>query len=407
MHSLHPRPSPIDQLRPHYHGKTTPALVAGALLLTGAFVGGSTERGQEIVASVTDTVVDDHPTTEPGFTTSPPPENRLVSENGYSPLAADFVSSESGKSYGRQTAVFRVFCKFVGSSKVDRIVKPGVGPDDPEAPHLHGFYGSNAAMDPHSTLESLKAAGTTCSDPSDTSLYWHPMIFDGEEEIEPDQAIIYYEYRLLDNTPRVVQPPKGLMQVVGDAMNTELLDTTKISWQCIKKNNDGEIIKSEPKGEMQICDKDENLSAAVDSPPCWDGVNLDSPDHKSHMAEAVGTECPATHPIPVGTIHARFRWPFSGSKNAYISSDLMTPAGKANKGRSFHIDILTNWAEDRLKMLYEVCLRGARGCAENPMPDDSQQKLPEGGLEGPYIAGRYPETTVMPMTMSAEAMNHG
>src|SRR6186713_2910022 len=37
-------------------------------------------------------------------------------------------------------------------------------------------------------------------------------------------------------------------------------------------------------------------------PSCWDGKNLDSPDHKSHMAHGgVGgfshTTCPASHPI--------------------------------------------------------------------------------------------------------------
>jgi hypothetical protein len=35
-------------------------------------------------------------------------------------------------------------------------------------------------------------------------------------------------------------------------------------------------------------------------PMCWDGVNLDSPDHRSHMAYSSrfnGGDCPATHPV--------------------------------------------------------------------------------------------------------------
>lgn len=34
-------------------------------------------------------------------------------------------------------------------------------------------------------------------------------------------------------------------------------------------------------------------------PACWDGVNLDSPDHKSHMAypdRLDNGKCPTTHP---------------------------------------------------------------------------------------------------------------
>ncbi len=35
-------------------------------------------------------------------------------------------------------------------------------------------------------------------------------------------------------------------------------------------------------------------------PMCWDGVNVDSPDHKSHVSypdRYNGGDCPATHPV--------------------------------------------------------------------------------------------------------------
>jgi len=46
---------------------------------------------------------------------------------------------------------------------------------------------------------------------------------------------------------------------------------------------------------------------------CWDGKNLDSPDHKSHVAypaagpqtftgSSVGGACPATHPVKIPQI---------------------------------------------------------------------------------------------------------
>ena len=42
------------------------------------------------------------------------------------------------------------------------------------------------------------------------------------------------------------------------------------------------------------------MRAQVFFPSCWDGVNLDSPDHKSHMAYPIGLYndgvCPSTHP---------------------------------------------------------------------------------------------------------------
>jgi len=42
------------------------------------------------------------------------------------------------------------------------------------------------------------------------------------------------------------------------------------------------------------------LRAQVFLPSCWDGENLDSPDHKSHMAYPDGIDsglCPPTHPV--------------------------------------------------------------------------------------------------------------
>lgn len=49
------------------------------------------------------------------------------------------------------------------------------------------------------------------------------------------------------------------------------------------------------------------MRAQVNFPSCWDGVNLDSPDHKSHMAFASGGpngggDCPASHPVHLVTL---------------------------------------------------------------------------------------------------------
>jgi hypothetical protein len=42
------------------------------------------------------------------------------------------------------------------------------------------------------------------------------------------------------------------------------------------------------------------LNARVQFPACWDGVNLDSPDHMSHTAylsELDNGSCPDSHPV--------------------------------------------------------------------------------------------------------------
>ncbi|KAH8802173.1 hypothetical protein F5882DRAFT_155099 [Hyaloscypha sp. PMI_1271] len=37
-------------------------------------------------------------------------------------------------------------------------------------------------------------------------------------------------------------------------------------------------------------------------PTCWDGVNLDMPDHKSHVAYPAGADCPSKHPVQLPLI---------------------------------------------------------------------------------------------------------
>jgi hypothetical protein len=54
------------------------------------------------------------------------------------------------------------------------------------------------------------------------------------------------------------------------------------------------------------------LRAQVFFPSCWDGVNLDSPDHRSHVAyptqEYDSGPCPASHPVRIISIFIEVTW---------------------------------------------------------------------------------------------------
>ena len=55
------------------------------------------------------------------------------------------------------------------------------------------------------------------------------------------------------------------------------------------------------------------IRSTIIFPQCWDGKNLDSPDHKSHMAYASGavmggTTCPTTHPIRTPQVMYEVMW---------------------------------------------------------------------------------------------------
>jgi len=50
------------------------------------------------------------------------------------------------------------------------------------------------------------------------------------------------------------------------------------------------------------------MRAELQFPDCWNGKDLDSTDHKSHMAYRSGSKCPPTHPVPVAQVVLELGW---------------------------------------------------------------------------------------------------
>jgi Domain of unknown function (DUF1996) len=55
------------------------------------------------------------------------------------------------------------------------------------------------------------------------------------------------------------------------------------------------------------------LESYLDFPHCWNGRDLDSADHKSHMSYPVGGACPASHPVVVPELRQVMRYPVNGN----------------------------------------------------------------------------------------------
>lgn len=305
--------------------------------------------------------------------------------------------AQDGKPVGRKHAVFEFACKFSHRAPDDPIVAPG----RPGAAHMHDFYG-NVTTDALSTTDSLRAGSSSCIDePLDTAAYWQPSIgmqaSDGTITwLKPSAAFPYYQYGGTDDTPPLQQFPLGLRMVAGSAKNTDLLDTDFIYWQCVTNGSAGEIDKTPAVGEMPVCDAGYHVSAVISFPDCWDGIWLypQNPASYSHMVysggtPAAGPDCPADHPVKLPELHLRLHWrDFQGSSDAFLSSDLMTPAGAANHGRSLHADFWNAWDPGRLKQLVTVCLNSGTGCQLSE--DSTLQPVPDGTLPGPYPEGQEP-----------------
>ena len=210
--------------------------------------------------------------------------------------------------------VFNVNCPLSHFGSDDPIVAPAL----PGSSHRHAFYG-NSTTDAFTTTASLVASRSTCErgfSRTDRSAYWVPSLYrkvpGGEfEEVRlsaDNQHLSAYYRRSGGSDGAKVKPiPQGLRMIAGNPTTTKPQSTLDVAWRC----------NGDPGGvhfaDIPNCPAGTVLQAFVSFPDCWDGINLDSADHRSHMANAKGDRgsCPKTHPVKLPQADLRAELPAS------------------------------------------------------------------------------------------------
>ncbi|MFE9252569.1 DUF1996 domain-containing protein [Streptomyces sp. NPDC007088] len=248
---------------------------------------------------------------------------------------------------------FQANCSQTHTAPDDPIVYPG----QPGASHDHTFMG-NRTTNAKSTTATLDAGTSSCKAPADRSGYWMPSLYNGDQKILPvGPQTIYYKSGVTDYTS--VRPfPKGLRFVVGSPMQSaEEFRNSKgfvEGWECGDSYFNTEFPPSCPSRP------DVQLNLRFQAPSCWDGKNLDTPDHKAHMSYPVvkpGTNdnmCPSTHPVALPMIEFKMAWPVNGD-----TSKLRLASGAAH---TFHYDFFNAWDDATLKALVNHCIVGGLQC---------------------------------------------
>lgn len=124
--------------------------------------------------------------------------------------------------------------------------------------------------------------------------------------------VIYYKSSVTDYTS--VRPfPKGLRFVVGNPNQTaeEFRNHRGFveGWECGDSYFNVDFPQSCPSSP------DVQLNIRFQTPSCWDGKYLDTPDHKSHMSYPIvkpGTNdnmCPASHPVALPMLEFKMAFP--------------------------------------------------------------------------------------------------
>jgi hypothetical protein len=246
-----------------------------------------------------------------------------------------------------------VTCQYAHSLADDPIVFPG----QPGAAHLHDFVGALSA-DAFATAASLRAGGTSCAMPADTSAYWTPALYLDGVRVLPKNTAFYY--RKKSPTGTLVQPfPEGLRMIVGNAQAQSPEDNPHLGSTIIFKCGPGVSVDL-PAPPAQCSSG--VLVISVLFPQCWDGVNLDSADHRSHMAYPVKGKCPASHPVELPRLETFFRY-------AVGTAPLGTLTLASGPYYTIHQDFFNGWEPTALQTLVTNCLNTEVDCGENPALD--------------------------------------
>jgi Domain of unknown function (DUF1996) len=290
-----------------------------------------------------------------------------IGDPGTTQALFKLTTEQRGGSDG--TGAFRTVCSFSHMNFDDPIVYPGqVGRS-----HLHAYFGNTAAS-AHSTAWTIANTGnSTCRGGIlNRSSYWVPAIVDTRNgvPVTPSEMLVYYKTGYGGVPPQTVKvPPAGLRMIAGDMMASSR-QNDHYGWYCSGV--------SHPLNETipQNCTAGEDLVMVLGFPQCWDGVNLDSPNHKSHMAYPVGNDsplgngCPASHPVPLPEITYNVRFPVTeaGSTATWrLSSDMY--ANSIRGGYSAHGDWFNGWEPDALRAFVINCDNAAMDCHAHLLGD--------------------------------------
>ncbi|HUG23381.1 DUF1996 domain-containing protein [Piscinibacter sp.] len=273
--------------------------------------------------------------------------------------SVDIVRSTTELPVPTEGGAFRTTCRYSHMASDDPIVFP----NQPGRSHLHTFFG-NTGTNADSTASSLQTSGnSTCRGGTvNRTAYWVPSMIDTRTgaPVKPKDSQFYYKNGHKGIVPSSVRPmPDGLRMIAGDPKNAAPVGP--FYYNCKRGSN----VK-----EIPNCSVGADVYQNITFPQCWDGVNLDSPDHKSHMAYHTKGVCPSTHPVILPEVTFRIIYAVTEedaplhwrlSSDAY---DRSLPAGYSSHG-----DWFNGWKRDVSHSWATNCIAASKDCHSHLLGD--------------------------------------
>ena len=261
---------------------------------------------------------------------------------------------------------FRIGCAISHMSNDD----PLVYPNQQGAAHHHTFFG-NTSINYKSNLAMLSSTGnSTCfGGIMNRSAYWVPSIINTETNapvVPSGNVLVYYKHGAIDGS-LIQAPPKGLRMIAGNSKATTVAESVRAGFTC--HPGPGSTRTQWPRTPnirpSSECKAGDDLMFSISFPQCWDGKNLDSPNHKDHMtypSEIDGlVRCPNSHPVAIPEIGINVHFVITSTDNIdkwRLASDNYSTSLPG--GYSGHADWVNGWDEQFMAGIIKNCINGKK-----------------------------------------------
>ncbi|KAF8348791.1 hypothetical protein F5887DRAFT_1241665 [Amanita rubescens] len=248
------------------------------------------------------------------------------------------------------------------TQRLDPIVSPGQ-----VSSHVHAVVGGSN----FGTLSTANLRGSQCTSmpiPQDKSNYWFPLLYfqwaNGSfTSVNGGVLILSIDYLFSNPAGNTTAFPDDFRMISGTptlrTYDASSFAQQAVTFLCLDFNG-----VSTRSNELPPTECPSGIRSQINFPSCWDGVNVDSPDHKSHVSflstgPDSGSCTDPKYPVTLPRVFMEVYWS-SGDFDSY-RSQAMNPkqpfvfSNGDPTGYGYHADFVNGWDAGVLQNAVNKC----------------------------------------------------